>query len=44
MPEIEAIEEEYEEILQKLSDPGLISDWKKFEKVVNFMIRSDRYE
>ena len=33
MPEIEAIEEEYEEILQKLSDPGLISDWKKLEVI-----------
>ena len=33
MPEIEAIKEEYEEILQKLSDPGLISDWKKLEVI-----------
>ena len=32
MPEIEAIEKEYEEILQKLSDPGLISDWKKSDE------------
>ena len=33
MPEIEAIKKEYEEILQKLSDPGLISDWKKLEVI-----------
>jgi len=33
MPEIEAIKKEYEEILQKLSDPGLISDWKNLEVI-----------
>jgi len=33
MPEIEALKQEYDEILQKLSDPELISNWGKFEEV-----------
>lgn len=31
MPEIDAIEKEYDEILQQLSSPELISNWEKFE-------------
>ncbi|MDI6602977.1 MAG: peptide chain release factor 1 [Patescibacteria group bacterium] len=31
MPEIKTIKEEYDEILQRLTDPELISDWEKFE-------------
>jgi len=33
MANFEAIKKEYEEILEKLSDPELISDWKKFEEL-----------
>ena len=32
MPEIKAIKKEYEEILQKFSDPRLISDWNKVDE------------
>jgi len=31
MPKIEAIKNEYNELLQQLSDPELISDWQRFE-------------
>ena len=33
MPEIESVKKEYEETLQQLADPGLISDWQKFEEL-----------
>ncbi len=33
MPDIDAIKEEYEILLQKLSDPGLSSNWEKFEEL-----------
>jgi len=33
MPEIEFIKKEYNETLQQLTDPGLISDWQKFEEL-----------
>jgi peptide chain release factor 1 len=33
MPSSEAIKKEYDEILQQLSNPELISDWEKFEKL-----------
>ena len=32
MPSISEIKKEYDEILNKLSDPELISDWEKFEE------------
>ena len=31
MPNAESVKEEYEELLKKLSDPELISDWEKLE-------------
>lgn len=31
MPELEAIKKEYEEVLNQLSSPELISDWERFE-------------
>lgn len=33
MANIEEIKKEYEELLNQLSDPGLISDWEKFEEL-----------
>ena len=33
MANIEEIKKEYEELLDQLSDPELISDWEKFEKL-----------
>ncbi len=33
MSEIEALRKEYEDTLSQLSDPELISDWKKFEEL-----------
>ena len=33
MPEIESVKKEYNETLQQLADPGLISDWQKFEEL-----------
>ncbi len=33
MPEIESVKKEYEELLQQLSDPELISNWEKFEEL-----------
>lgn len=33
MADLETIKKEYEAILQQLSDPGLILDWKKFEEL-----------
>ncbi len=33
MPDIESIKKEYDELLQQLSDPGLISNWEKFEQL-----------
>ena len=33
MPKKESIKQELEEVLQKLSDPELISDWEKFEEL-----------
>ncbi len=33
MPDIEVIKKEYENLLQKLSDPGLSSNWEEFEKL-----------
>lgn len=33
MAEIEEVKKEYEEILNQLSDPELISDWKRFEEL-----------
>ena len=33
MISIDAIKKEYDELLQQLSDPELISDWEKFEKL-----------
>ena len=33
MIDIEKVKEEYNNVLNQLSDPGLISDWKEFEKL-----------
>lgn len=33
MPSIEDIKKEYDELQTKLGDPGLISDWQKFEEL-----------
>ncbi len=33
MVDIEKIKKDYEKILQELSDPGLTSDWTKFEEL-----------
>ena len=33
MSEIEEIKKEYEKLLEKLSNPGLISNWEKFEEL-----------
>lgn len=33
MPDIEKIKKEYDSLVQQLSDPGLISDWEKFEEL-----------
>lgn len=33
MPDIEAVKNEYESLLQKLSDPGLSSNWERFEEL-----------
>lgn len=33
MPDIESVKKEYNETLQQLTDPGLISDWQKFEEL-----------
>ncbi len=33
MADFEAVKKEYEELLQKLSDPELISNWEKFEEL-----------
>jgi len=34
MADIETIKKEYENLLQKLSDPGLSSNWEKFETLI----------
>ena len=33
MINVDSLKKEYEEILNQLSDPGLISDWEKFEEL-----------
>ena len=33
MPSLDQIKKEYDELLDQLSDPGLVSDWEKFEQL-----------
>jgi peptide chain release factor 1 len=33
MVDIEVVKKEYQDILEQLSDPGLLSDWRKFEEL-----------
>lgn len=33
MPSLDKIKKEYDELLDQLSDPGLVSDWEKFEQL-----------